>query len=318
MSLSDYILSLFPEKQAVTQADQPQSVPESYTPVPSRLNVADQTEPQQQPQASIQAQPKETSFPYDSFIKNASEMKSRKEKLQSAVDRLIMMAPSKDHEERAKYFFEQKLKTIKDMDPSTEGFFKENPTLKKASEDVSQSSTKRIPLIGTANSIINQINYDLANKPKGISEQEHLSNVIERLRAEGKQYSVMLAGTSDALSQGERDSVLPFLDNSIVNFGNMLKAGKSVTPASSMKKNILLYQGQLKALHDTMINRTNSEYNSIARQTSPELADKIVIGAKDLIPYNRQTIIPLVSKENPMGLTQDALMFEAKRRGLIK
>jgi hypothetical protein len=85
-----------------------------------------------------------------------------------------------------------------------------------------------------------------------------------------------------------------------------------------MKNNILLYKKQLESVHDTMLNRTNSEYNSIARQTSPDIADKIVIGARDFVPYNRSVIIPLVSKENPIGLTQGAAIQEARRRGLIK
>jgi hypothetical protein len=89
------------------------------------------------------------------------------------------------------------------------------------------------------------------------------------------------------------------------------------TKLKKYQNEVKKYKEQVQTVHDYMVNRSRSQFNSIAKQTSPEIAESLGLDVNSIKPYNPSLAVPVISRQNPGGFSREQLLMDAKRRGLI-
>jgi hypothetical protein len=319
-SLSDYFLELFPEKPS-KQARQ----------MASDTQFLQQTPPQEQPAggpgtvsvlsmeptpAQPQQQAAPMSFPFDEFAGKAAKAQEARRMLTSQINSIVLSAP-KDQRDDLRKSLESEIDFIPKDTPNIDSFLSKNPLLKPITEKIQSASIGRFRSISDSKSIVDLIDYKLENAPKNKDKRDvYFADLARLLASQGKIYNASLSDNPDALSEGEAKRVLPTLDDSVLDITNLAKSGKSVFP--KIEAGVKKYKEQVQTVHDYMVNRSRSQFNSIAKQTSPEIAESLGLDVNSIKPYNPSLAIPVISRQNPGGFSREQLLMDAKRRGLIK
>lgn len=322
-SLSDYVLELFPtkpsklERQAPGDAQFLQQTPAEESAIPGTEQGAGNVsivsaEPQPAP---AQQQPAAIAFPFDDFAKRATMAQQARKELTSQINSIVMSAP-KDMRDDLRKSLEAEIDFIPKDAPNIDSFLSKNPLLKPITEKIQSASIGRSRSISDSRSIVDLIDYKLENAPKNKDKRDvYFADLARMLKSQGKIYNASLSDNADALSEGEAKRVLPTLESSIVDITNLLESGKYVSP--QIEAGIKKYKEQVQTVHDYMVNRSRSQFNSIAKQTSPEIAESLGLDVNSIKPYNPSLAIPVISRQNPGGFSREQLLQDARRRGLI-
>ena len=322
-SLSDYVLELFPkkpsriERQASGDAQFLQQTPAEESAIPGTEQGAGSVsivsaEPTPAP---AQQQPAAIAFPFDDFAKKATMAQQARKELTSQINSIVMSAP-KDMRDDLRKSLESEIDFIPKDTPSIDSFLSKNPLLKPITEKIQSASVGRSRSISDSKSIVDLIDYKLENAPKNKDKRDvYFADFARLLKSQGKIYNASLSDNADALSEGEAKRVLPTLESSIVDITNLLESGKYVSP--QIEAGIKKYKEQVQTVHDYMVNRSRSQFNSIAKQTSPEIAESLGLDVNSIKPYNPSLAIPVISRQNPGGFSREQLLQDARRRGLI-
>lgn len=322
-SLSDYVLELFPkkpsriERQAPGDAQFLQQTPAEESTIPGTEQGAGSVsivsaEPTPAP---AQQQPAAIAFPFDDFAKKATMAQQARKELTSQINSIVMGAP-KDMRDDLRKSLEAEIDFIPKDAPNIDSFLSKNPLLKPITEKIQSASIGRSRSISDSRSIVDLIDYKLENAPKNKDKRDvYFADLARMLKSQGKIYNASLSDNADALSEGEAKRVLPTLESSIVDITNLLESGKYVSP--QIEAGIKKYKEQVQTVHDYMVNRSRSQFNSIAKQTSPEIAESLGLDVNSIKPYNPSLAIPVISRQNPGGFSREQLLQDARRRGLI-
>lgn len=322
-SLSDYVLELFPkkpsriERQAPGDAQFLQQTPTEESTIPGTEQGAGSVsivsaEPTPAP---AQQQPAAIAFPFDDFAKKATMAQQARKELTSQINSIVMGAP-KDMRDDLRKSLEAEIDFIPKDAPNIDSFLSKNPLLKPITEKIQSASIGRSRSISDSKSIVDLIDYKLENAPKNKDKRDvYFADLARMLKSQGKIYNASLSDNADALSEGEAKRVLPTLESSIVDITNLLESGKYVSP--QIEAGIKKYKEQVQTVHDYMVNRSRSQFNSIAKQTSPEIAESLGLDVNSIKPYNPSLAIPVISRQNPGGFSREQLLQDARRRGLI-
>jgi len=322
-SLSDYVLELFPkkpsriERQAPGDAQFLQQTPAEESAIPGTEQGAGSVsivsaEPTPAP---AQQQPAAIAFPFDDFAKKATMAQQARKELTSQINSIVMGAP-KDMRDDLRKSLEAEIDFIPKDAPNIDSFLSKNPLLKPITEKIQSASIGRSRSISDSKSIVDLIDYKLENAPKNKDKRDvYFADLARMLKSQGKIYNASLSDNADALSEGEAKRVLPTLESSIVDITNLLESGKYVSP--QIEAGIKKYKEQVQTVHDYMVNRSRSQFNSIAKQTSPEIAESLGLDVNSIKPYNPSLAIPVISRQNPGGFSREQLLQDARRRGLI-
>lgn len=322
-SLSDYVLELFPkkpsriERQAPGDAQFLQQTPAEESAIPGTEQGAGSVsivsaEPTPAP---AQQQPAAIAFPFDDFAKKATMAQQARKELTSQINSIVMGAP-KDMRDDLRKSLESEIDFIPKDAPNIDSFLSKNPLLKPITEKIQSASIGRSRSISDSKSIVDLIDYKLENAPKNKDKRDvYFADLARMLKSQGKIYNASLSDNADALSEGEAKRVLPTLESSIVDITNLLESGKYVSP--QIEAGIKKYKEQVQTVHDYMVNRSRSQFNSIAKQTSPEIAESLGLDVNSIKPYNPSLAIPVISRQNPGGFSREQLLQDARRRGLI-
>lgn len=322
-SLSDYVLELFPkkpsriERQAPGDAQFLQQAPAEESAIPGTEQGAGSVsivsaEPTPAP---AQQQPAAIAFPFDDFAKKATMAQQARKELTSQINSIVMGAP-KDMRDDLRKSLESEIDFIPKDAPNIDSFLSKNPLLKPITEKIQSASIGRSRSISDSRSIVDLIDYKLENAPKNKDKRDvYFADLARMLKSQGKIYNASLSDNADALSEGEAKRVLPTLESSIVDITNLLESGKYVSP--QIEAGIKKYKEQVQTVHDYMVNRSRSQFNSIAKQTSPEIAESLGLDVNSIKPYNPSLAIPVISRQNPGGFSREQLLQDARRRGLI-
>lgn len=322
-SLSDYVLELFPkkpsriERQAPGDAQFLQQTPTEESTIPGTEQGAGSVsivsaEPAPAP---AQQQPAAIAFPFDDFAKKATMAQQARKELTSQINSIVMGAP-KDMRDDLRKSLEAEIDFIPKDAPNIDSFLSKNPLLKPITEKIQSASIGRSRSISDSRSIVDLIDYKLENAPKNKDKRDvYFADLARMLKSQGKIYNASLSDNADALSEGEAKRVLPTLESSIVDITNLLESGKYVSP--QIEAGIKKYKEQVQTVHDYMVNRSRSQFNSIAKQTSPEIAESLGLDVNSIKPYNPSLAIPVISRQNPGGFSREQLLQDARRRGLI-
>ena len=321
-SISDYVLELFPNKpskldrQTVSDAQFLQQTPveqqvNTGNTIPGTEDVVAKQEP-----APAQQQIAAAAFPFDDFAKKATMAQQARRELASQINSIVMGAP-KDMRDDLRKSLESEIDFIPKDTPSIDSFLSKNPLLKPITEKIQSASVGRARSISDSRSIVDLIDYKLENAPKNEDKRKsYFADFARELASQGKIYNASLSDNADALSEGEAKRVLPSLETSVLDITNLLQSGKSVFP--KIESGIKKYKEQVQTVHDYMVNRSRSQFNSIAKQTSPEIAESLGLDVNAIKPYNPSLAVPVISRQNPGGFSREQLLMDAKRRGLIK
>lgn len=322
-SLSDYVLELFPkkpsriERQAPGDAQFLQQTPAEESTIPgTEQGPGSVTVLSMEPTpAPAQQQPAATAFPFDDFAKKATMAQQARRELSSQINSIVMGAP-KDMRDDLRKSLEAEIDFIPKDAPNIDSFLSKNPLLKPITEKIQSASIGRSRSISDSRSIVDLIDYKLENAPKNKDKRDvYFADLARMLKSQGKIYNASLSDNADALSEGEAKRVLPTLESSIVDITNLLESGKYVSP--QIEAGIKKYKEQVQTVHDYMVNRSRSQFNSIAKQTSPEIAESLGLDVNSIKPYNPSLAIPVISRQNPGGFSREQLLQDARRRGLI-
>jgi hypothetical protein len=320
-SLSDYVLELFPkkpsriERQAPSDAQFIQQTPAEGSAIPGTEQVTAPVSSMEPTPAPAQQQAAAAAFPFDDFAKKATMAQQARRELTSQINSIVMGAP-KDMRDDLRKSLESEIDFIPKDTPSIDSFLSKNPLLKPITEKIQSASVGRSRSISDSKSIVDLIDYKLENAPKDEEKRKvYFADFARQLESQGKIYNASLSDNSDALSEGEAKRVLPTLESSVVDITNLLKSGKSVFP--QIEAGVKKYKEQVQSVHDYMVNRSRSQFNSIAKQTSPEIAESLGLDINSIKPYNSSLAIPVISRQNPGGFSREQLLQDARRRGLI-
>lgn len=320
-SLSDYVLELFPkkpsriERQASSDAQFIQQTPAEGSAIPGTEQVTAPVSSMEPTPAPVQQQAAAAAFPFDDFAKKATMAQQARRELTSQINSIVMGAP-KDMRDDLRKSLEAEIDFIPKDTPSIDSFLSKNPLLKPITEKIQSASVGRSRSISDSKSIVDLIDYKLENAPKDEEKRKvYFADFARQLESQGKIYNASLSDNSDALSEGEAKRVLPTLESSVVDITNLLKSGKSVFP--QIEAGVKKYKEQVQSVHDYMVNRSRSQFNSIAKQTSPEIAESLGLDINSIKPYNSSLAIPVISRQNPGGFSREQLLQDARRRGLI-
>ena len=320
-SLSDYVLELFPkkpsriERQAPSDAQFIQQTPAEGSAIPGTEQVTAPVSSMEPTPAPAQQQAAAAAFPFDDFAKKATMAQQARRELTSQINSIVMGAP-KDMRDDLRKSLEAEIDFIPKDTPSIDSFLSKNPLLKPITEKIQSASVGRSRSISDSKSIVDLIDYKLENAPKDEEKRKvYFADFARQLESQGKIYNASLSDNSDALSEGEAKRVLPTLESSVVDITNLLKSGKSVFP--QIEAGVKKYKEQVQSVHDYMVNRSRSQFNSIAKQTSPEIAESLGLDINSIKPYNSSLAIPVISRQNPGGFSREQLLQDARRRGLI-
>ena len=322
-SLSDYVLELFPtkpsklERQASADAQFIQETPAQDTVIPGTERGAGTVSvlSMEPTPAPAHQQTAAAAFPFDDFAKKATMAQQARRELTSQINSIVMGAP-KDMRDDLRKSLESEIDFIPKDTPSIDSFLSKNPLLKPITEKIQSASTGRFRSISDSKSIVDLIDYKLENAPKNKDKRDvYFADLARELASQGKIYNASLSDNPDALSEGEAKRVLPTLESSVVDITNLLQSGKSVFP--KIESGIKKYKEQVQTVHDYMVNRSRSQFNSIAKQTSPEIAESLGLDVTSIKPYNPSLAVPVISRQNPGGFSREQLLMDAKRRGLI-
>lgn len=323
-SLSDYVLELFPkkpsriERQTLGDTQFLQQTPAEESAIPGTKQGAGTVSvlSMDPTPATAQQQPAATAFPFDDFAKKATMAQQARGELSSQINLIVMGAP-KDMRDDLRKSLETEIDFIPKDTPSIDSFLSKNPLLKPITEKIQSASIGRSRSISDSRSIVDLINYKLENAPKGKDKRNvYFADLARELASQGKIYNASLSDNPDALSEGEAKRVLPTLESSVVDITNLLQSGKSVFP--QIETGVKKYKEQVQTVHDYMVNRSRSQFNSIAKQTSPEIAESLGLDVNSINPYNPSLAVPVISRQNSGGFSREQLLMDAKRRGLIK
>lgn len=200
-------------------------------------------------------------FPADEVERQNKEIQKKSELAYNALSEAISRNPKSFEAANAvTKSFIQSLGTPVELD-------KINPGFKYLLEKAIGSKTNFEEALSSLDGVLKIFDKP---KPKGMSDAAWKAKLAEELHSMSKTVNQSYSGTADAVGMTESERILPGLSNLKVNLKNFFKEGRSVLEPNELEG----ARRVVTDLYNINLNRRNEIFNTIARASNPEIAQR--------------------------------------------
>ena len=271
--------NLGPLMESLSQISQPQ--PEEKPLIPMVVPATPMGEEAVKKEAAS-----EIEFPADPFQKKEQEYRNKEKLTWSAVSQFIGSNPKLA--EQAKVMADATLKSI----GTPVKFDEANPYFKPMLAEVVDQTKKFEKSISTLDSVLKIFDK---KKPEGVDQKTWDADIAREVQAMAKSVNEAFSGTSDAISATENKRIIPGLTDLKADFSNLFKVGRSVFNPNDLK----LAKRTIEDLYNVNINRRNEMFNTIARASNPEIAERALSPTRHKPIESGVEVRAMVSRKEP-------------------
>ena len=317
-ALFDYLKQTFtePKPAGAPPATAPISVQNAYqssqrtgapSTIPTQAQINQITAPQT-PQPDVQpesdaayVQGDTFAFPADTYEAKRQEGLNRKAAAIGLVNQLVQTYEPSEREYQHKSLMSQIDAELAAQKYEMEDFLKKRPAVESQAKQILSDNQKRKQVAMALSSQLEAIDRPLK---KGESPENRAAKVIRELAGPWLSVTNGIMGTTNAVAEAEGERLMGGATGKWLNLSNFIKKGISINqPTVDQLEN---YKVTLVDAMHTLLNQGNSEFNQIAYQSSPEIAQDY-LGPELHKPYTGKTITPpvgvqsRVTRENPVA-----------------
>jgi hypothetical protein len=231
-------------------------------------------------------------FPYDEYNQQRDEIAKKRMEAYAKVNKYLarpdIIVQPEHVIKNARLAYDS---DINQKYPEKPEFEKARPEVVDLTKEMQQNVLKRM---GHISKLASQIAFTDYGKKPGESDKDWLERASTTLKSQLKIYNTALVGTSDALSNQERSSLSPELNEWMFEPKSWFRVGGE----SAFKSNVEGFKQKMMVLHDIIVNEVNDGYNIVAGQTSPDYANRS-FGFAQFSPYQTIPYTPRIDKTAP-------------------
>lgn len=239
-------------------------------------------------------------FPADVYEAKRQEGLNKKAAAIGLVNQLVQTYEPSEREYQHKSLMSQIDAELAAQKYEMEDFLKKKPAVEAMAKQTLSDNQKRKQVAMAISSQLEAIDRPLK---KGENPEDRAAMVLRELAGPWLSTTNGIMGTTNAVAENEGERLMGGATGKWLNLSNFIKKGISVTePVVNQLENYKLTL--VDAMH-TLLNQGNSEFNQIAYQSNPEIAQDY-LGPELHKPYTGKTIKPpvgvqsRVTRENPV------------------